>query len=151
MSACSILLFLLKVHFMYCRHRGCRCPREFYGDHCEYLKFDGEEAEDTTLAQQVPFNPNAIRSPATAIMMTLMTLSLVMVGALIRRKLTAQRVPREITFEQQQQEQQQREENIEAASPWSNRYSDSRFNGRHRSYNSQNLHIQTVFEDAEMA
>jgi hypothetical protein len=126
------------------RHRGCRCPREFYGDHCEFLKFPGEFFDEDQL--EIPFNTSAVRSPATAIMMTLMTLALVMLGALIRRKLKAPRVPREITIESA-------DVPTHGAFSWGNRYSysDSRYNGRHRSYNSHNLHVATVFGDTDIA
>ncbi|GAX13010.1 hypothetical protein FisN_2Hh495 [Fistulifera solaris] len=29
------------------RHLGCVCPKEFYGPHCELLKYDREQASDT--------------------------------------------------------------------------------------------------------
>jgi hypothetical protein len=29
------------------RHLGCVCPKEFYGPHCELLKYDREQAPDT--------------------------------------------------------------------------------------------------------
>ena len=110
------------------RHRGCRCPPEFYGDHCEFMMFQkGDE------------NANSTQSPATAIILALTSLSLLLAGALIRRKLKAHRVPGEITIEQSM------------ALAWKNRYIESRYNGRHRPYTGPNLHIHTVFEDGEFA
>jgi hypothetical protein len=68
--------------------------------------------------------------------LTLMSMSCVMLGALVVYKLKTRKVPREITIH-----------------PMSARrgYDDSRYNGRHQSYNSHNLHIDTVFEDIPLA
>ena len=73
-----------------------------------------------------------VKSRFMAVMLTLMSLSAVMLMAMVVYKLKARQVPREITVQ-----------------PTSFRrgYDESRYNGRHRSYPSHNLHIDTVFED----
>ena len=122
------------------RHRGCKCPSDFYGPHCEFLKFSDNDGD--MQAQELTPKMSAIHSPATVVILALMSVSIVLLAALIRRKL-ARRVPSEIVIETQQP--------TSSAIKWGNGYSDSRYNGRHRSYNSQNLHIQTVWEDATFA
>lgn len=60
-----------------------------------------------------------------------------MMVALVRYKLTEKRVPHEITVDH-------------SSFAWGNLYSDSQLNGRHHRslYQSQNLHVQSVFDDA---
>lgn len=117
---------------MLCSHRGCKCPDEFYGPHCEFLKFQGtveeeKESDDIELATASSFMKTIL---------TLMVLSVMMLGALIVYKIKARPVPREI--------------NIQPTS-FRRGYDESRYNGRHRSYSSQNLHLQSVFQDTVVA
>ena len=109
-------------------HRGCKCPEEFHGPHCEFLKFIGNEQEEGEPKGNVV---DPVQSRFMAVMLTLMSLSAVMLMALVAYKLKSRQVPREITV----------------PPTFLRGYDESRYNGRHLSYSNQNLHIHTVFED----
>ncbi len=119
------------------RNRGCKCPPEFYGPHCEFLKFsDTDEDSQTNLHESIMENPS--RSPYVILVLTLMCVSMVMMVGLVRYKLNAKRVPREIT--------------VEGGVVWGDFYTDPRFNGRHRPFcESQNLHVSPVLEDVDLS
>ena len=119
------------------RDLGCRCPRDFYGPHCEFLKVSSEQdAPAPTQANK------RVQSPAIAVFLSLFSFCLLLLGFLIRKKLKTKRVPREISVEHT------------VATSWGNGYDEYRYNGRHHRpspYNSQNLHVPSVFEDVVIA
>jgi hypothetical protein len=125
----SLHLIFLVFSLTLSSHRGCKCPAEFFGPHCEFLKFLGT-VDETTKPNESTVE-NAPSSFVVAIF-TLMSLSVVLLGALVVYKLKARSIPREITLP-----------------PTSQRrgYDDTRYNGRHVSYPAQNMHSDTIFEE----
>lgn len=127
------------------QERGCKCPREFHGPHCEFLKFADDETQGT-LVESNPATSTTTKSPHSSFMtaiLVLISMALVlMVSSLARYKYrlrTTKEVPPEvITFEQ-------------GVAMWeSSSYRDSRLNGRHHPFDrnqQQNLRIISLFED----
>lgn len=121
------------------RHRGCVCPPEFTGPHCEFLLHPDVVLEDVQ-SEIIDNGPVSETKRSFHIAATTMLgLALVLVVAVIFKKIRSRRpIPKEITVK---------------SNPWVSQsrhyggYRDSIYNGRHISSQSVNLRAGSRFGD----
>lgn len=129
------------------RYRGCKCPKDFYGPHCEFLKVpektqgileESSPSSTSTTTNKSPHSPYL-----TAILVLLCVAFAMMVGshARYKHKRRTKEVPQEIIFDH-------------SGAMWNSVYKDSRLNGRHHSFDNrsqlhqqQNLRIIALFDE----
>eukprot|EP00934_Nitzschia_sp_Nitz4_P000171 Nitzschia sp. Nitz4//scaffold40_size135432//93038//93971//NITZ4_003256-RA/size135432-snap-gene-0.132-mRNA-1//-1//CDS//3329551255//171//frame0 len=118
------------------QYRGCKCPTNFYGPHCEFLNIEGDE--DLTSASIASLTH---RSPLAVVLLCFVVISVGVVAVVVHRRLARQRVPGEISID-----------NGGSSWPTATRpaYRDSMYNGKHYHSRDVNLRMEFALDDVDL-